>query len=130
MLCFFVNFNMTQRDTYFYTFPELSWWEIHQRWFLLKIESIDCVWYCSRFFTLTYGRNTDNTAGNEKIIVLKEDVTVTYISLIFDCYAFVVNFKMTIINMFHHIHCRSSLKWHTLKVIYHKTKFYWSCVAL
>ena len=62
---------------------------------------------------MTYGRNTDNTAGNEKIIVLKEDVTVTYISLIFDCYAFVVNFKMTIINMFHHIHL-----WLKLKVTY------------
>ena len=59
---------------------------------------------------MTYGRNIDNIAGNEKIIAEKENVTVTYTRLIFDCYAFVINFKVTYINIFFYTYLLLKLK--------------------
>ena len=44
--------------------------------------------------------NIDNIAENEKNIAAKENVEVTYTTLIFDYYAFVINCKVTYINIF------------------------------
>ena len=41
--------------------------------------------------------NIDNIAGNEKTIAAKENVEMTYTTLIFDCYALVINYKVTYI---------------------------------
>ena len=44
--------------------------------------------------------NIDNIAENEKNIAAKENVEVTYTTLIFDYDAFVINCKVTYINIF------------------------------
>ena len=49
--------------------------------------------------------NIVNIAESEKRFVAKENVRVTYKRLIFDCYVFVINFKVTYINvLFIHIY--------------------------
>lgn len=55
--------------------------------------------------------NIVNIAGNERRVVTKENVKVTYTRLIFDCYVSVINFKVTSIEiLFFHIHLLLKVK--------------------
>lgn len=89
-------------------------------------------WSCvtAALFSLWCEIVNNNITQKEKKLMQKKTLKwhIHKINLWLLC--FYHNFKVTYINIFLYTFPSGGLRWHTLKVICHKTKFLWSCVTL